>query len=136
MQKEGNDETTGARKTLKQQLSENRRRFQEYQTKLQTKNSTFLLDKKAAKFYDDLKQKELEKGRMEKEQKAIEKRLSDQAKEQEKALAKAKSLEAIKNANKPNKVVKITKKVKTIETPKPVSSILSGYTSSEDDEEN
>ncbi|RCK56174.1 hypothetical protein Cantr_04993 [Candida viswanathii] len=149
MQKEGDEENEESRKTLKQQLSENRaRRFQEYQSRVQSKNSTFLLDEKAARFYEGLRQKELEKEELAKQRRALEQRRAQQAKEQQRALAKKKSL----GIGKPSKTIRILKKPRTVnddnkvaaraeskdeeEVSKPTtSSIVSGYSSSDEDDD-
>ena len=102
-----------------------------------------MLDEKSAKFYESLRQKELEKDQLLKQQKALEQRRLEQLKQQQKELTKKKSL----GINKPSKTIKILKKPKsttdsiaaisTTQQPekeeKPnVSSIISGYSSSED----
>lgn len=77
------------RKTLKQQLSENRtRRFHEYQKRLESKNSAYLLDKNSTKFYEELRQRDLDEERKIKLQEAIELQRFKQLRERKKALSK------------------------------------------------
>ena len=48
------------------------RRFHEYQKRLESKNSAYLLDKNSTKFYEELRQRDLDEERKIKQQEAIE----------------------------------------------------------------
>lgn len=111
---------------------------------MQSKNSTFLLDEKAAKFYEGLRQKELEKDQQLKQKRALEQRRAEQLKQQQKELTRKNSL----GITKPSKTIRILKKPKDIsmkstasavqreyeQDVKPnVSSMVSGYSSSEEE---
>ena len=64
------------------------RRFHEYQKRLESKNSAYLLDKNSTKFYEELRQRDLDEERKIKLQEAIELQRFKQLRERKKALSK------------------------------------------------
>lgn len=64
------------------------RRFHEYQKRLESKNSAYLLDKNSTKFYEELRQRDLDEERKIKQQEAIELQRFKQLRERKKALSK------------------------------------------------
>ena len=59
------------------------RRFHEYQKRLESKNSAYLLDKNSTKFYEELRQRDLDEERKIKLQEAIELQRFKQLREEE-----------------------------------------------------
>lgn len=77
------------------------RRFHEYQKRLESKNSAYLLDKKSTKFYEELRQRDLDEDRRIKQQEAIELQRFKQLQERKKVLSKLTKSTPLGNINKP-----------------------------------
>ena len=77
------------------------RRFHEYQKRLESKNSAYLLDKKSTKFYEELRQRDLDEDRRIKQQEAIELQRFKQLQERKKVLSKLTKSIPLGNINKP-----------------------------------
>ncbi|CAI5758741.1 unnamed protein product [Candida verbasci] len=119
------------RKSLRQQIAEGKAlKLQEYQEKFESKNTTYILDEKAVKFYNELKEKE------QKNDKEI-KQLMNKEMRRYQSMKESKDVKqrVVKKSIQVKKKQKITNKPEQSQTKsasKSVPSVVGDYSSDED----